>query len=308
MIFVIERRSLGLYLTNTCNRSCAFCFKKHSHPRPLQITTEDLNVFCSWAEQNDVESVIVAGGEPTTHPDFVSHVKTIRERIDLSMPLRVITNLLCDEEKLEAFTKTLMLVNADSLDQYKPSDLERFRRNLKIVSGQQNLISLSFTLWRLDQPEDYLLDYCEEFGLTSVRLDLSRASILKRNQHVTIAQLPAFKEKLLTVMRKLAARNIKAHIDCPLPDGTFTPEELAECKIKKCQSMDPLTHVCDAVYINPDLTISACPHQLLIDQRLDTFADYHQLRAAARHWKREKLKGPGVDLKKACLCEAERFL
>lgn len=307
-ITAAECHWLGLYLTNTCNRSCSFCFKKHGHPRPLQISKEDLEIFCDWANRNDVDEVTVAGGEPTTHPDFVSHIRMIQTRIFLSTPLKIITNLLCDEEKLEPLVGTLLLVNTDSLDQYSPPDLERLRKNLKAVASQHNWITLSYTIWRLDQPEDHLLSHCEEFGIKAVRLDLSRASILKRNRHVTLSTLGPFKEKLLALAGKLVDRGVKLTFDCPLPHDMFTEQELHRIKIGAYYRMDPYSHMCEHLYANPDLTISACPHQLLLERRLDTFSSYPELHNTVMGIKKRKLMEEGIDQTGPCLCEAERFL
>lgn len=309
--------SLGLYLTNTCNRHCAFCFKRNEYPKPLQISHEDLETFCTWSCVNDVEELFIAGGEPTTHPDFVTHIQTLQRRLPLSGPLRIITNLLCSEAKLEAFTHVRMLVNSDSLDQYSPAELRRFHRNLRVVTNQQNKVSLSFTIWRLDQPEGHLLSYCLEFGIKQVRLDLARASILSPNQYVTLPQLGAFKEKLLSLARRLRAQDIRINFDCPLPYDMFTAEELHSIGNPHLIPMDPTRNTCDHLYINPDLTISACPHQRLIEQRLDCFETYTDLQEAVGQAKHRKLlerlyelrkEGRADEMTLPCLCEAERFL
>lgn len=309
--------ALGLYLTTTCNRRCTFCFKKHDYPKPTQISREDLETLCAWSRENDVEEFIVAGGEPTTHPDFVPHIQTLQRRLPLSGPLRIITNLMCDEAKLAAFNHVRVLANASSLDQYSPTDLTHFRHNLRAITSRQNRVALSFTINRLEQPDDHLLPYCVDFGIKQVRLDIARASILAPNQYVTLEQLPAFKTKITALAGRLVAGGIKINFDCPLPYDLFTTEELHALGDPRIIRMDPTRNTCDNLYINPDLTISACPHQRVLEQRLDSFETYVDLQNAVGQAKHRKLLDRLYELRKEdrademtspCLCEAERFI
>jgi MoaA/NifB/PqqE/SkfB family radical SAM enzyme len=300
-------RFLGLYLTNACNRHCEFCFRRHDYPQRAMISLEDVDIFFAWAERERLDFVSLAGGEPTMHPDFVACAERLK-RLRLNPRLRIISNLLCDEAKLEAFRGVTILANADSLDQYSEEELQTFRRNLKVVSGRDNCVTLSYTIWRLDQPEEHLFRYCEEFGIARVRLDLARASILRRNRHVSWAQAATFKGKLLGVARRLRARGIVVQFDCPLPEGFISLAELEELRPEKYSIVDPEVHLCDAIYVNPDLTIAGCPHQRLIEQRLDTFSSFEDLMGAFFGAKAARLLHKAVDKTGPVLCEAERFL
>lgn len=301
-------KNLGLYITNTCNRSCVFCFKKHGYPKPLQITSDDLSIFCDWCEREEVGVLCIAGGEPTTHPEFASIISTLHKRLQLDLPIQIISNLLCTQEKVAAIHHCLILANSDSLDQYSPENLKLFRQNLSTISRQNNGITLSLTLWCLDQPTDYLLQYCQEFAITRVRLDLARASILKPNRYVKLDQVGAFKKKILELARPLVSAGVRIGFDCPLPFDMFSPAELEELQVPNFRAMNPAYHMCEHIYINPDLTVSACPHQLLFDRRLDTFADYPDLFNTVFFGKLNKLNDDGADQAGAYLCEAERFL
>lgn len=307
-MIALTGKSLGLYVTNTCNRSCAFCFKKHGYPRPMQISLADLSIFCDWCSHNNIGVISLAGGEPTTHPEFPAVVRMVHEKVQLDFPLAIITNLLCEPEKVEAIHNCLVLANADSLDQYTPENLKRFQANLKRVSEQSNGITLSITLWHLDQPTEHLLQYCQEFRIPYVRFDLARASILKPNIYVKLDQLEAFKMKILEAARPLVSAGVKIGFDCPLPFYMFTEDELREIGVQHFLAMNPAYHMCEHIYINPDLTISACPHQLLLDRRLDTFKDYSDLFNTVFFSKLNKLNDDRADQAGAYLCEAERFL
>lgn len=296
---------LGVYLTNTCNGSCAFCFKRHGHPRPLRMTEEAAATFAAWADRNNVDTITVAGGEPTTHPDFVARIAGFRKGIYLVDPIRIISNLLCDEDKLEGLRGTRVLANANALE---TRDRDRFLSNLKALYGRCGM-ALSFTLYSVDQPEDSLLECVEKLGIKNVRLDLARASILStKNRHVTMEGLGALKPKFLALALKLCEMGVEINFDCPLPSDFLSPEELRQIRPHGFKPMDPSAHICDHLYVNPDLSISACPHQIILDRRLDSFATFRELREAVDLAKLAKLAEEGVDRERACLCEAERFI
>lgn len=303
---MIEHHFLGLYITNTCNRNCVFCFKRHGYPRPMHISLEDLSVFCVWAAENNVGTLKLAGGEPTTHPEFHACLQMIRERLTVSR--HIITNLMCeDRTKIAAMADFGILANGNFLDS---SDHDLFCRNVEILRSLGSSPSISLTLWSLGQNEEPLLSCCRNLGIEHVRLDVSRASILKRNQHVTLDQLGPFKEKLLSLARKLIAQGVKIGFDCPLPTGMFTEKELRELDPDRACWMDPAANVCAHLYVNPDLSISACPHQVLLSKRLDAFADFYALRQAVgdeRHrlLVRQYHRTGNVG---SCLCDAERYI
>lgn len=301
-------KSIGLFLTNVCNRRCAFCFRREGWPHEQWMSEQDFDVFVEWVERAGVGLVTVAGGEPTLHPQFAEAVSTLRRRA--GMQLRVITNLLCVPAAVAAMrgAELDVLVNADSLDQYSPADLETFLTNLEMLCSQESDVVLSFTLWRRGQSDAHLLGYCERFGIKRVRLDLARPSLLRNNQCVRTAQLQQFKPQLLSTARHLTSRGIRIGFDCPLPESFLTDQELDELRPVALRLIDPARpHLCSTVYINPDLTIACCPYQQLLDSTLRQFEDYDDLMETVMVAKSLRLQ-QGGDLQAHCYCEAERFL
>lgn len=307
---MIEYRHLGLYITNTCNQNCVFCFKQHGYPEPMQVSEEDLQVFCDWARKNDIDSIALAGGEPTTHPGFVHVIRTVRSQLRDSKYL-LITNLMCDdEEKLKAVEGYGVLANGNFLGG-RHHDL--FVQNLRRLKDKNELI-VSLTLWGLDQPTEPLLDCCRELGIQNVRLDFARASILKENRHLTLDGITPYKEKLLSLARDVTKLGAQINFDCPLPHTLISHDEVEDLRLEPggLKLTIPGCHSCGHLYVNPDLSISACPHQMLLKRRLDTFDDYHELWTVVVEEKRRKMnilfRKEGDAALGPRLCDAERFI
>lgn len=61
-------------LTRACNLRCPHCFVEAGAPREVEMSTERiLRLLDEWAEMG-VFSVVITGGEPSIHPDFLAIV------------------------------------------------------------------------------------------------------------------------------------------------------------------------------------------------------------------------------------------
>lgn len=291
---------LGLYLTYNCNQHCPYCFKKHVPDK--RITDEDFYKFCMWVYENRPASVYIAGGEPTTHPDFVHFMKTLRwvgRR-----PVQIISNLICSPSQLEGFDYADALVNTSP--PHTGEERRVFEANLEqLVARPGTRVTLSHTLYDLDQETDHIVMYCEAFGITHVRLDFARASLLRNNKHLTLDAIAPYKDKLVALGKQLVDKQILVGLDCPIPKGIFSQDELQVLRFERAPLVDADTFLCTMVYINPDLTISSCPFRVIDERRLDTFPNMGTLFATVQIAMRRKMakgkEGP-------FLCMAERFM
>lgn len=302
-------RPLGVIFTNACNRRCAYCFREHGYPRARFMSPADFEAMRAWAVANEVKSFKLAGGEPTQHPDFLAMTESLHELIDERAHFHIISNLLCDASKLAAFRRACVLVNTDSPDQYSADELALLMRGLEVVAAQDNVLTLSFTIWRPDQPDAHLFEYCRRFGISQVRVDLSRPSKLRRNRAITTSEVYGYKDKLLDLARRLRAQNVFVHFDCPLPIDLFTKEELDEIRPGRLRLVDrEHVAICECFYVNPDLSTCACPHQLLLERPLTSFEGYSEYLRAVMDAKVAKIEIDSLHPRGFFYCEAERFL
>lgn len=66
-------------LTRACNLRCPHCFVEAGPPREVEMSTERiLRLLDEWAEMG-VFSVVITGGEPSIHPDFLDIVHHAHE-------------------------------------------------------------------------------------------------------------------------------------------------------------------------------------------------------------------------------------
>jgi radical SAM protein with 4Fe4S-binding SPASM domain len=86
-------------LTRKCNLRCPHCFVEGGAARSTELSTERiLSLLDEWAEMG-VFAVVLTGGEPTIHPDFV---QIAQYAYDLGFVVSIATNGMALTEKLLA--------------------------------------------------------------------------------------------------------------------------------------------------------------------------------------------------------------
>jgi len=76
-------------LTRACNLRCPHCFVEAGAPREVEMSTERiLQLLDEWAEMG-VFSVVITGGEPSIHPDFL---RIVHYAYDLGFTVAIASN------------------------------------------------------------------------------------------------------------------------------------------------------------------------------------------------------------------------
>ena len=76
-------------LTRACNLRCPHCFVEAGAPREVEMSTERiLRLLDEWAEMG-VFSVVITGGEPSIHPDFL---RIVHHAYDLGFTVAIASN------------------------------------------------------------------------------------------------------------------------------------------------------------------------------------------------------------------------
>lgn len=60
-----------IYLTENCNAKCPWCFNKGTRDSNLNMDTQKAKKLFDWFSDNNINHILVMGGEPSVHPDFV---------------------------------------------------------------------------------------------------------------------------------------------------------------------------------------------------------------------------------------------
>jgi MoaA/NifB/PqqE/SkfB family radical SAM enzyme len=292
---------LGLYLTYNCNQQCPYCFKKHVPDK--YISDADFKVFCDWVAAHRPSSINIAGGEPSTHPCFVRFMRTLRQ--EAGLPIQIISNLICDEELLKGYRHCNVLANTSP--PHSAGDRYVFEQNLeKLVREPGTRVMLSHTLYDEAQDDAHIVEYCKAFDIVNVRLDFARASLLRKNRHLTLDTVGAFKERIVVLGRILVSMGVAVRFDCPMPRGIFSDRDLRALRLDRTPLVEPDKNTCFMLYVNPDLTISSCPFRVIDARRLDAFANMGSLFATVGLAVKKKLEAEGKE--GPVLCMAERFM
>ena len=84
---------LLIILTKECNRNCPFCIdrpnrKYYKNYKPF-INLETVKGILEFAEENNIKTIALNGGEPTLHPQVVEIAKMVKEK---GFFLKIFTN------------------------------------------------------------------------------------------------------------------------------------------------------------------------------------------------------------------------
>ncbi|MBZ5506102.1 MAG: radical SAM protein [Acidobacteriia bacterium] len=86
-----------LEITRKCNLQCPHCFVEGGQKRSSELSTgRILQLLEEWAEMG-VFSVVITGGEPTIHPDFIT---IVRHAYELGFAVSIATNGMALRPKL----------------------------------------------------------------------------------------------------------------------------------------------------------------------------------------------------------------
>jgi hypothetical protein len=230
-------------------------------------------------------------------------MRTLRQ--EAGLPIQIISNLICDEALLKGYRHCNVLANTSP--PHSAGDRYVFEQNLeKLVREPGTRVMLSHTLYDEAQDDAHIVEYCKAFDIVNVRLDFARASLLRKNRHLTLDTVGAFKERIVVLGRILVSMGVAVRFDCPMPRGIFSARDLRALRLDRTPLVEPDKNTCFMLYVNPDLTISSCPFRVIDARRLDAFANMGSLFATVGLAVKKKLEAEGKE--GPVLCMAERFM
>lgn len=127
-----------LKITEKCSMGCTHCMN-NSTPDGAHMTEQNLSMALYFLVKHDIyDHIIVTGGEPTEHPDFMRMIHIIFDVLAAGKRQSVVTittnGFWCLEHQKEAteiargteYTKVLWQVSTDS--RYYPKELPKHKR------------------------------------------------------------------------------------------------------------------------------------------------------------------------------------
>jgi len=224
----------NLLLTESCNRSCPYCFAKDYMQSTENdfLSWDDLIYVVDFLEASGEKRISLLGGEPTIHPKFVDFVKYLNQR---GSTTNVFTNGIVSNNHLEEFktylsdipkNKFYFTCNVNHPDICSEKELLQTSKFFEIFGER---ISLSLNVYKPDFDWQYAIDYIEKFNLKKhIRLGITHPIPGEVNLSIKKTDMPAMAKRIMFYIDKLDEKKISLGFDCGMPLCLFSDEDLGK--------------------------------------------------------------------------------
>lgn len=269
-----EHRQLMVFVTGRCNMHCPYCFSKEL--QKLSISKADMERVLSWAQRQNVYSLLPCGGEPLMYENMDWLIREVEQR---GMKMYFATNLSV------SLPDTMLSRRNDSIGQlhvhltdelfHDERLMSTFRSNLGLCRENGIDIILRGNIFGKGEENhsDEWFKIAKEFDINALNVALAIPSHTGSNSFVHVETIKAMIPRLRRVLEQGMANNVRVSLAKPLPLCVF-PEDMAQ---------DILRHNHNATYCNvnedggmhnlslsTDLKFSPC---LGVDEPSVPFAD-----------------------------------
>lgn len=262
-----EENQLLFVPTYDCNLSCGYCYAKGFNSLfNTDVSIDDMNTMFSWAERQDINLIVLAGGEPTIYNNF-SQFLTMAYRKGIKIHLT--TNGLYSEsvKKLikPEYIKTLIVHYDQSLLRNRTLH-KRFQNNLSTAKSNGMDLRFRYTLTAKSNQKEWghILDTVTLYDIDTLDYACAFKNYFGNNddlQEVYQKKGAVFEETFLSFVKDCFSKSVKLHLCKPIPLCSFSDETLRYFMVKGV-----LRSACGAYYrdftnnltINPDLSTFPC--------------------------------------------------
>jgi radical SAM protein with 4Fe4S-binding SPASM domain len=253
----------NLLITQTCVRSCPYCFaKKHmdDNDRDGMMGWKDFIYLVDFLEASGDKHVSLLGGEPTLHPEFPDYIVYLLER---GFSVNTFTSGIMNEKRLRRLERVLagadperlsFVVNINDPLKSNYSETERVKSFLEVFG---HVSSPGYNMYRPKFEMGFLFDYVNTYGMRKhLRLGLTHPIAGKKNAYIRLGEIQEMVNTLLTYEEYFTRFGVKIGLDCGFPMCTYTDEQLG--KLYKLTG-GRLSFGCGpAVDIGPDMMVWCC--------------------------------------------------
>lgn len=274
----------NVLLTETCVRSCPYCFaKQYMSDADMKdlLSWDNLIYIADFLEGSGEHHISLLGGEPLLHPQIAEFIIYLNQR---GFYVTIFTSGIMPEEKIHAFSHKILsrgpelklsfVCNVNEPRFSPKAEIEKVK-NFFSIFGER--CTLSFNIYRLDFQMDFLFDYIINHGLgRHIRLGLAHPIPGAKNMFISPNDFHLVKDTLFKHFPKMEKLAIVPGFDCGFPLCMFTDEELG--KVFK-YTMGQLSFQCGpAIDIGTDLSCWSCfPLSNFNKKSLFDFNDFREL-------------------------------
>lgn len=226
----------NVLLTETCVRSCPYCFaKQYMSEADVQdsLSWDNLIYIADFLEGSGERHISLLGGEPLLHPHIAEFIQYLNLR---GFFVTVFTSGIMAPGKFDEFASKLLtkrenlnvgfVCNVNDPKLSPKSELEKVRKFMSVFGDK---CSLSFNIYRLDFEMDFLLDYIVNYGLgRHIRLGLAHPIPGAKNLYIKPTDFHIVKDRLLYYFKKMADLDVVPGFDCGFPMCMFDEESLGQ--------------------------------------------------------------------------------
>jgi len=227
----------NLSITNVCNKRCVYCFANDTRKEYGKSFMDDLTYdrALDYIERSGLKQARLLGGEPTTHPKFISYVQKALER---NLDIMVFTNGLMSQKVLNFLAqipagKLSILLNTIHPNENNPRGISRQKQ---IMAKLAPSIILGITIYSTIVDLEYLTVYLNEFNLKKeVRLGLAHSVLSQQNRFLHPKNYSIVGRKIARFKEEVDVKGIKVGFDCGFVPCMFPPDsfELLHEELKK---------------------------------------------------------------------------
>ncbi|MBQ2520789.1 MAG: 4Fe-4S cluster-binding domain-containing protein [Paludibacteraceae bacterium] len=269
-----EHRQLMVFVTGNCNLHCPYCFSKEL--KRASISKTDMTRVLSWAQRQNVQSLLPCGGEPLLYENMDWLIREVEQRgmkmyfaTNLSVPLPQIMmngDTDCIEQLHVHLTNELF---------HNERLMSTFLNNLRLCRENGIDIILRGNIFGDDTEEHYneWFRIAKAHGINALNVAFTIPSHTGSNSFVHIEAIQAMIPRLRRILEQGREDNIRVSLAKPLPLCVF-PEDLATdillhdmnaafCNVYEDEGMHNLS-------LSTDLRFSPC---LGVDEPSVPFAD-----------------------------------
>lgn len=261
---------INIFVTYRCNLDCSYCFAKELHGEyPHDLAEEDFDRLLKWMQGASLPAAAFIGGEPTLHPLLAEMVQRTAES---GISTVLFTNGIFPAELLDKLIPHVsnFVVNYNDPFLYTEAQRVRLHENLSRIADSEARLTFSKNFSNQYSEFEYLLEGAAQYGVQSVRYDISRPSISAANDHFTNGDTRSIISHIVRFVKQCESRGIKTGLDCSVRLCDLNIEDrnyLERVSMKFSGICHP------SIDIHPDLSASYClPMQDVVVPDVTTFA------------------------------------
>lgn len=260
---------IQINVSYTCNRDCSYCYAKDLKEEYFNnMNPKDFEEILNWLKKNNINSLNLAGGEPTIHPQ-IGELLALAKNFNVT----IFTNCLFKEPFLKNIDNAQrFLVNYNHKDTYTEEEYEQLHKNLETLKQKKKHITLAFNITKETTSCDYVIDAVKKYNVSSVNMDLVIPNSLKNNEYMSPAKFRESKDLFMRFFKKFKENNIPIRTTRPLPFCVFK-DEIQENK-------GILYSTCSVgqgiIAINPDLSVFPCLSIFFKGPKITSFTNFNE--------------------------------